>query len=43
MQKCAASLRYGGCAAELTDRLVAFADSLHDDDQPVSLRTLADS
>jgi 2-methylcitrate dehydratase PrpD len=40
VQKCAANIRYGGCAAELTDRLVAFADSLHDDDQPVSLRPL---
>ena len=43
VQKCAANIRYGGCAPELTDRLVAFADSLHSDEQPVSLRPLAAS
>lgn len=43
VRKCAANIRYGGCAPDLTDRLVAFADSLHSDEQPVSLRSLAAS
>jgi len=41
VQKCAANIRFGACDAALTDRLVAFADSLHDDDSPVSLAALA--
>ncbi len=41
VRKCAANIRYGDCDTALTDRLVEFADSLHDDDSPVSLAALA--
>jgi 2-methylcitrate dehydratase PrpD len=41
VRKCAANIRYGDRDAALTDRLVAFADSLHGVEAPVSLTALA--
>ncbi len=40
LKKCAANLRYGGCGADLTGRLVEFAERLSSDESPVSLRTV---